>query len=603
MLHRETQSAPNGAGSFLPAEGLPREEWTRAVVKGADDKSSRWKHLLVIGGLLTGFEAQEQHGLSSKLREYLEHAVVTATNLTLQECSQEPELDSLTMVLVLSHCFDLLSPTNKASIDTEGLLPVLVKGILFSREGLHWGYFLGAMDSDIVQDHDDKFNWSPKSNSFYQAQTMATGPIVSALGVLSRVTAFCVGSVGNVDLLYSLLEDLTVFTRSFSVQWRQNKLSELDMSEEGNFLAEEALRQTMPMLWQVLRSSLFAIVVILSGITSRILWDRGIVMQQVPLIAAQVLHILRNLYFISSRIGHNSLSQYNFVYTAAVDILSKYPLHAEKFLRDVQPTELGRIPDHPYERCQDLFFLNAAENFTLDIPPELSEELLLAAAAPYLGTGGDVRLNEIFEAAHSVFLAVFSGPQNLEITTRLLPIYLGTLFQVFPERLSARQFRLAVKTLVRTSSPPLPLSETQPLLSTTILEMVHNRATTSALDAPLPSLPSQDEETIVVSERSALVLALIDSLPSLTVVHLDEWLSLTAQAMNSIQDPTMRESCKQRFWDVISNGEMDVLQSQFCVAWWNNHGGRNLVLDGDSSILPEDKGPYMSGALGNLSKL
>ena len=429
ILHRENQPAPTFDG-FLAAEGLPREDWVRAVVKGADDKSERWKHLLVLGGILTGLEAHERQGLSSKLRQHLESAVVTATNLSLQAEQGICQLGELTIAVVLAHSFDLLSPYEKSRLDTTRLLPLLIQGMYFSKEGLRSGYFLGMLDADIVQDRSHKFNWSEKSISFYQTQLMATGPIVSALGPLSRLAAFCVETASDTNLVFKALDDLTAFSRTLCIQWRQNKLSELDASEEEVYLAEEALKKTLPMLWQALKSTMFSVVVIQSAIFSRTLRDPSMPMDQAPSIATQSLHTLRNLYFVSSRLGHNSFSQFNFVFNASLDILSKYVIEAQSFLREIKPKEFGRIPDHPHERCCDLFFLNAAEHLTLDLPPQSCEELLLGAASPYLGMGGDARLNEIFEAAHSVVLAVFSAPQNYELTTSRLPSYLDTLFQV-----------------------------------------------------------------------------------------------------------------------------------------------------------------------------
>ena len=446
ILNRENQPSPTANG-FLAAEGLPREDWTRAVVKGADNRSERWKHLLVLGGILTGFESHDRHGLSLKLRQSLEDAVVTATNLSLGaegEIFQRPrslragapespprlQTGQLTVIVVLAHSFDLLSQSDKAALDTACLLPALVQGMYFSREGLHSGYFLGTMDADVVQDSQAKFNWSAKSTSFHQAQALATGPVVSALGSLSRLAAFCVEATPNIGLVMRVLDDLAVFARSLSVQWRQNKLSELDASEEGDFLADEALNHTLPMLWQILKSAVFSIVVIQSGIITRVLRDPQMPTVQKSSLAAQSLHILRHMYFVSSRLGHNSFSQFNFVFNAALDILSKNPVETETFLREICPKVLGTIPEHPHDRCSDLFFLNAAEYLPLNVSSELSEELFLNAATPYLGTGGDARLSEIFEAAHSVFLAVFSAPQNFELTTRRLPSYIDTLFQV-----------------------------------------------------------------------------------------------------------------------------------------------------------------------------
>ena len=118
------------------------------------------------------------------------------------------------------------------------------------------------------------------------------------------------------------------------------------------------------------------------------------------------------------------------MYLAALDILSQYPAQAEEFLRGIQPTEAGQIPQHPLDRCLDLYFLNTAEHMTLVLSPQLNEELLIAAATPYLGVGGDQRLLEIFEAAHSTVLAVLAAPQNADLVPKYIHTYVDVLFKV-----------------------------------------------------------------------------------------------------------------------------------------------------------------------------
>jgi hypothetical protein len=41
--------------------GISCDDWARAVVKGLDDRTPRWQHMLVIGGVLLGMEGQENY--------------------------------------------------------------------------------------------------------------------------------------------------------------------------------------------------------------------------------------------------------------------------------------------------------------------------------------------------------------------------------------------------------------------------------------------------------------------------------------------------------------------------------------------------------------
>lgn len=325
-----------------------------------------------------------------------------------------------------------------------------------------------------------------------------------------------------------------------------------------------------------------------------------------PHLAQETLRSLRSLYFISARLGSSSFSQYTFTYLAAIDILCNYPPEAESFVRSAAPTEMGHIPSNPLDRCLDLFFLNTAEHYTLVLSPAVSENLLIAASVPYLAAGGNPYLISIFEAAHSVMLAVFSAPQNVEITSKHLPFYVGALFRAFPENLSSRQFRLAFKNLLRITSPPSTIATAQPLLAPTLLELIYDRAL-QAPTTPLPTNPTAQamldseptEQVIpVLSEQAVLVLTLLDSLPTIAYELLDEWLPLSATLVNRIADLSMREHCRQHFWHIMTSGEMDSERSQTCVAWWTTKGGREELVFGDEQAAT-DKGDefMMSGAL------
>jgi hypothetical protein len=225
----------------------------------------------VLAGLLIGFEGRNT--ISASLRRKIESATVKAVNLALQEGETASGLAGNSVAVVLSHVFDLLSDVEKMNLDHDLLLPILYQPPFFSKDGLHSGYFLSGIDADISQRGGMKFEWSSKSSTYAQCQRIATSPLISSLGSLSRVTAFSVEHVQNVDLLSTMVNDLAAFTRSLCVQWRQNKLSEIDVTEEASFLTDDTTKTTLPVLWRILRSSMFAIVIILRALLGRVLGD------------------------------------------------------------------------------------------------------------------------------------------------------------------------------------------------------------------------------------------------------------------------------------------------------------------------------------------
>lgn len=427
---------------------IEREAWVKAVVSGADDKSPRWRHLLLIGGTLIGFEGQNRQGLSWSMRGKLESALVTAARLALEESGMGNGVDAHCIAMVLNYTFELISDPEKANLDYDRLLPVMIQTTYSSPEGLQEGYFLGAIDKDIVEVPGKRFKWPAQSVTFAHVSAILSSPLVSSLGPLSRLTAHTIENTRDPALVSQAVDHIANFCRTLMVQWRQNKLSEVDRTEEAEFLDPDSLSSTIPALWKLLRNCLYSTVIILRAVLGRVINDpilasnrreffrwmkwliHVLIFLVAPFLSMQALHTLRNLYFVSSRIGQNSSSQHTFVTLAAVDILSQYPDLAENFLRSIKPSELGQIPAHPLERCLDLFFLNTAELFTFILPPEPSEELLVSASLPYLAAGANKLLLEIFEAAHSVVLAVFAIPENAAVAAKHLPFYIDNLFAV-----------------------------------------------------------------------------------------------------------------------------------------------------------------------------
>ncbi|KAF2164581.1 hypothetical protein M409DRAFT_24977 [Zasmidium cellare ATCC 36951] len=582
---------------------LPKDDWIKATINGADEHSPRWRHLVAIAGLLLGFGPAEEENLSRSMRNTLESALVTAANLSLEETIEDDELGFETITLVLNHCFPYLSDHERSRIDYDSLLPVLVQSTLHSREGLQSAYFLGAIDRDVLAGANGRLQWSQHSGSYQQIQAMLSGPLVGSLGPLARLIGHSIEQVTDPALVTAVLDDFELFARTLNTQWRQNKLSQVESAEQQEKLEDVTFKVTVPTLWKVLQPTLFASVIMLRSALGRVLSDGVLASDALaPVIAKKSLLTLRSLYFITTRQGSATFSQYNFVNYTAMDILGVYPLEVQSFLRDIQPAQLGHVSEHPLDRCLDLFFLNTAEHFTLVLPPKFSEAVLLPVVQAYLRAGGQGPLLPIFEAAHSVTLALFSAPQNADATVQNLPFYVDSLFKVFPSNLSARQFRLAFKTLLKLTSPPAPLSLSQPMMPATLLELLHERAQ-HAETTPIPLHPGSPEaavETpIPLSEQAVLTLTVLDGLTQIPLDLLDEWLPITADMIHDVQDHHMREHCKEYFWQILVGGEMDPERGRVCHAWWSTGGGKEWVLYG------REEGTVMSGGAGdeNASRL
>lgn len=152
------------------------EPWVRAVIKGADAESPRWRHLLPISGLLLGMERHPIRTFNSGMKGNLCHALVKATNMALEETRETDGLPRHCITLVLNYTFEMLPEAqwrqiihdvfieldhSEASADgMQALLPSLMSSAFFGDEGFQSGYFLGAVDADIVRAENNQYTWS-----------------------------------------------------------------------------------------------------------------------------------------------------------------------------------------------------------------------------------------------------------------------------------------------------------------------------------------------------------------------------------------------------------------------------------------------------------
>lgn len=573
--------------------GVKSEAWARAVVKGADERSSRWQHLLVLAGILMGFEGDDRQSLPPGMRSTLEQAVVTAANLALRTLDREPPIARAAVVLALNWAFSLLSDVSKEALDCDALLPVAVHCLL-GDTGLQNGLFLGAIAGDVKQ-AGSRLDWPETSPSFAGLRQFASKPLVETAGPLSRLIAYAVERTANPQLVLQTQSELLRFSANLLEQWKGVRLAEVDIGEEGVLLTGTTTQMTWPALWRLLTNVLFAVVAILRSVTARSLLDPHLRNDKMaPVVASNTLHIYRNLFFISSR-GNDSFQVYTFSYLTSIDTLARYGDASVAFLRATMPSSTASIPTHALYRTLDLFFLNTAEHLPLHLPEEACESLIVQPATAYLSNyaPNSKRIVELFEAAHAAILSVLSCPQNGPIAVRMAPFYAETLLESFPSHISPRQFRLAFSTLMQILSPPFPVSATQPELAETLLEMVRFRVT-KADQRILPAARNGEEQDAAppMSEQSALALTLIDALPYLSLHMLEDWMEMAAVALHEIPVPMLRDVAKHRFWEILGSGEMDVERSAVGVAWWGTKGGRELVLFGPA--VPE---PVMSGAI------
>lgn len=606
----ERENAELPWGQKPAGGGLACEPWARAVAKGADDRSPRWKHLLVLTGLLMGLEGRETGTFfPSGLRATLEQAVVTAANLALQHPAPGQDLPGHAVVLALSYAFPMLSEHAKRSLNANLLLPAAIHAMM-GPEGFQNAQFLRALSAGNVAGQETFYR--PIPGSFDQIEQLESRPLAKNMGPLSRLAAFAVQHAADPNLVLQAQDQLLFFSDELLERWRQCFFASIDESTEAAVLAPEMLQGHWAMLWQLLRKIMYTVVATLQPIVARCLLDPHLRnAATAPRIATKTLLALRSLCFISSRQGADAFQVYTFTYLTSIDILTRSPDACVSFLQRIQPPPLQEQSPTaltPLDQVLMLFYLNTAEHLPLSLPTPAAEGLVLAVATAHLASpvpGPPTAFSvPLYEAAHATVLSALSCPQHAPLAITTIPFYVDELLGAFPARIHPRQFRLAFKTVIQVASPPFPVAAAHPDLAETLLEMLHLRSL-AASTHPLPPDPApagaapipEDQappSSPPLSEQTTLVLALIEALPFLPLAIVEEWLTRTAEAMNEIVDPAMREAARKRFWDVLVSGEMDVERASVGVAWWGTGGGREMVL----LHAPRGKQFMMSGALG-----
>jgi len=343
------------------------QEWITAVVKGANRNVPRWKHILLLGGVLSairdGRDGQGGRGKSGTggvaggvggggnayliprvTRTSLEDAFCRAVNLSVESGSAAAapvtgkpakDLESDVLSLILSHSINHLSPRAKLLIDYDALLPTVVRSIFYSSEGFQSGYFLSKIENDVVM-RNGLLSWPAKSNSLLELQHRLSRPLFTSLSSVARLASMCVRESKSPGSIHILLDRINEFTQTLTAQWNMTRLSGVSLVDEPRLIDPESRRATMPVVWQMLKMVLFTAVLIVSEVSARLVkeeeWNEGR-----KIVASKILHMLRGLYFITSRLGTQGFTSYNFVYMSSIDILGMHAEEAERWVRSVAP--------------------------------------------------------------------------------------------------------------------------------------------------------------------------------------------------------------------------------------------------------------------------
>ncbi|KAL8388622.1 hypothetical protein RB595_009107 [Gaeumannomyces hyphopodioides] len=577
------------------------ELWSNAVAGGlAGGQTDRWKHLLVLVGLLSAIQSADaadaatipdaareraaDYRLDTKVQ--LEHGVAKAINIGLGQFGQIEDtsqrlLAQAAMTLTVAHACPLLTETSSRYVlNLDALVPVALHAVTHHKEGLQNCAFMGGIGADAVFDQANRLHWPGTSKSFEDVQRVAANPLVGALGSLSKVLALAVSHTGSTEVIDMVLSDLFAISTGLSWSWGATRLSELEHDPAG--LSAATREQTLPVLLQLQRNVMYACVVVLRAIVARAVWDLKLA-PRITTIATTTLSVLRHLSFITVRPSHSSFEAYQATYMGAIDLLARRPADAFWFLKGISPraTTEGLVHASALDKTLDLFYMGLAEHLPLQLSQDDCHVLVIRPAAAILDAPHRAGLLDValYETAHSAVLAVFACPQHSALTAGYALKYANTLAAAFPARISARQFQLGFKSVVKYMFPPHSVVDMGEQLASATLEMISGWAAGAGT-----TVLAGGEDGVAaapMTEQGVLVLTLVDGLPFVPVADLEEWLVVVAQRLGEIKGSAVRAAVRERLMAVLANGELDVERAAVAAAWWGTHGGQRLV-EGES---------------------
>ncbi|KAG6333814.1 hypothetical protein ID866_5274 [Astraeus odoratus] len=293
-----------------------------------------------------------------------------------------------------------------------------------------------------------------------------------------------------------------------------------------------------------------------------------------PSLSLAVLRTLSHLAFVIEKFGgagHGAFPELKRTFYLALDILAEHQAESEHFVQQSCEglwSDTGNL-SHPVRRAKKAFALSAIEQLISVLSASAIRTFVLPFCSPHLD---DARHREIFEAAHSVVLAILShSAQNLVevdksvpdpdgshehersmLITSMVPFYVQCLIKNSTEgKLNTSQLRLAFAALVKSASSTgdyaLPWFSIQSLLN------VCNA-----------SSPTTDGDRV-----HRLHLALVSSVSSVPLTLLPRLLLAVKSVIETTKDDDVRhgELLEALFEEIINN--VGDAEKALAVCWWN----------------------------------
>lgn len=514
---------------------LPLTKFFHAIVTSVFESGvESWKKVLVITGILLSQPVYQEQSIP-ETKSYFQTTYHSLANLNhelmlkiFQTVSINPvEINALT-VISFACSLPFFSPQQREHLPHEPILLFTTHLIFQSPYGLQ---------------------------STTEALALSNSPVVKHL---SRLSFLIENSLTHGVSFGALDSTLNII---------------LGFSENLHFRSQDTTQSL-----NVLKNIIFAVVIIFQGFVSYSLkLSSRISKAQYPTIATKILKTFFHLNFIIEKIGTGGFQAYNFVYITSVDALLQYSHKSAEQLGQYFSERVLLNSSNQYEVSKTLFALTYFETLCQSASVDYYENTILPMVDYIIHTTTHSR--SLMEAAHSVIIATFI-PKNSHIIASTSINYLHTVLSQFPQLLSPTQLRIAIETIARAVSPP---SEAYQLNKDNLRELLHTLYITCLNTRPGLPIPSpkvinkqgsSEDNNQPTSIRSAIICAMISTLPYLPVQILQNWLNNIWELIEK-SDPVEFNFCELKLWEMISEG-FDMQRGNVGITWWYNGRGPSV---------------------------
>ncbi|KAI6114154.1 hypothetical protein F5141DRAFT_1195176 [Pisolithus sp. B1] len=550
------KDAPTGL--FLPSLNVQLNAWLVAILKGLEGGHAITR-LACCSGLLLGVEdilkhlPSKQRDVESSVQDEIVLAFADVIDLFTSSDSwgkefrpetEAGEEDALTLSLITCAEALLAVPPEKfVALPLPQTLTSLVHAI---NKSFVSGMFLSSFRSSMEHHPEYKIHVKPGAPAFRDVHKVSSSPAMSNMGSLSRLCSRSISLFVDHRPKLALPHVQETFLCLESI-------SRIDLADAVDESIAPETRALTESIWTILKTLLFSTIMITGSwpLGCSLCSSRKLVMSA-PSLALAVLRGLYHLAFVIENFGgagHNAFPELKRAFYLALDILAEHKAESEHFVQQLCEELWSNAYDlsHPVQRAKKAFGLSAIEQLIPVLAGSTIETFVLPFCSPHLD---NARHRDIFEAAHSVVLAIFShfhtqvadstplhGSEHAVSTATMVPFYMRCLIENSAEdRLNTTQLRLAFAALVKNS----------------------------LLTACKASSPAFDGDRV-----HRLHLALVSSVSSLPLALLSRVLSIVDGIIEGIENDDIKcdELLEALFQEIINN--VGDAEKEFAVRWWD----------------------------------